>query len=247
VVESNKIEDARTINLETRVFPLLNLVLGQNGEPSAARYLGTCFLLNLNGQDVFVTAKHLLDLTPDSYNLYLSYCQFDGEATYLKVRCAYVNHTRKDLSFFIPTPEMQKDYRGVLSPMNLLHHQLPIGQGVLVYGFPESHQSQEVSGPPLVQIHRHRFEGKVVEIEDDYPLTNIGRVYKLNVAAPEGLSGAPLMVIFKEQVVVAGYVVGEQLSNGEPTAICSDISPLIEIEKLLLDITGRLGRSGKRV
>ncbi len=234
--DNNEMNDPKTVNLETRVFPLLNLRLGQDGRANTVEYLGTCFLLNLVGQHVFVTASHLLGSTPDKCNLHISYCQSDGRASYVKVRCALVKHVRKDVSFFLPTLEMTQEYDGLISSMGILREELGVDQGVLVYGFPESQQREVIDGTPLVHIRRRRLEGKVVEIENDYALTSIGRVYRLNVAAPRGLSGAPVMVILKERILVAGYVIGEQSSNGEPTAICSDASPLLEIEKLLLDM-----------
>ena len=227
----------RVIHLEVRVFPLLNVRKEPRGGHSTVEYKGTCFLTRLAGNHVFVTAKHLLKKSPDKYDLHIGFNTPDGRASTIKVESMYVNHTRQDVSFFIPTPAMRRVYESVLVPMEVVKHPLPVGQGVLVYGFPDSGWDSVFNGLPVVSIRRTRHEGKVIEVERDYPLTqtSMSTVYRLDFPAPGGLSGAPVMVTHTGDVAVAGYVLGEQDTDGEPYAIATDYTLFVEIEQLLLD------------
>lgn len=230
------------IFLENRIFPLLSLHGGEGGKVSHIDYRGSCFLTRMGQQEVFVTAKHLLHDTPDMYDLYIAYSTPGGVQSYLRLRAAYVNHLDQDISFFIPTAEMREEYKGILFPMNWLRHELGIGQGVLVYGFPNSGQQNANLTPPVVQIQRARYEGKVVGIESKCPFPRMQRIYQIDIPSPMGLSGAPVMVVDKKLLAVAGYIIGEQTTSGAVFATASDNSPFVEIERLLIDVSRRLNQ-----
>lgn len=66
-------------------------------------------------------------------------------------------------------------------------------------------------------------------------MTQIGTIYRLDFPAPEGLSGSPVMVMYEGDLAVAGYVIGEQTTNGEPFAVAADHSALMAIEQLLIE------------
>lgn len=229
--------NVRVIHLEVRVFPLLSVIEESGTGRSTVEYRGTCFLTRLAGNHVFVTAEHLLKKSPDKYDLHIGYNTPDGRASTFKVESMYVNHTKRDVSFFIPPPAMREAYKSTLVPMEVVKHPLPVGQGVLVYGFPDSGPDSVFEGLPVVSIRRTKHEGKVVEVERDYPLTKrpISTAYRLSFPAPKGLSGAPVMVMYNGDVAVAGYVLGEQHTNGKPYAIATDYTPFVEIEQLLVD------------
>ena len=234
----------RIIHLEIRVFPLLEIAERSGGMPVTVIKRGTCFLVWLAGNHVFVTAKHLLEEPPDRRDLAICWNTPDGRVTAIKVECMYVNHLKRDVSFFIPSPAMKESYESLLVPMLPLRHPLKIGQNVLTYGFPFKGQIRVVGEPPEISIHRTRHEGKVLEVEREYPLTPIGTVYRLDFPAPEGLSGSPVMVMYNGDLAVAGYVIGEQTTNGEPFAVSTDHSALMEIEQLLIEAGRATASSG---
>jgi len=191
--------------------------------------------MNLANQHVFITAKHLLDDSPDKNNLFISFNTTDGQANYIKLNILLVNNLGQDISFFIPTLDMQKKYKNNLIPLNPLRHTLPIGQSVLIYGFPDRKQHGFTSGIPLVKIQRRRYEGNVVEIEKNclYPI--MSTYYKLDIPSPKGLSGSPVLVVYNNELVVTGYIIGQQETDGRALATSSDFKPFDEIEKLLID------------
>ena len=232
--------DKGIFHLEAVVFPLLDVREGVEGTPATVQYLGTCFLTKMGHQHVFVTAKHLLCDTPDNYNLYLAYNTPEGTPSYLKVRAVWVNHTSRDMSFFLPIAEMKADYAHVFVPMNWLRCNLPIGQGALVYGFPNSGQQNGSDEVPVVNIRRTRHEGKVLGVEHDHPFAHMKTVYYLDFPAPEGLSGSPVMVIHDNALAVVGYILGEQTTDGKPVAVCTDNTPFAEMESLLIDVSRKL-------
>lgn len=226
--------------LETSIFPLLDVKESAGSMPTTREYLGTCFLIRMGQQHVFITARHLLSETPDKYNLYLSYNTPEGHSSPLKVRVAYINHVDQDISFFLPTADMKAQYEHLLVPMEWLRSGLPIGQGVLVYGFPGSDQQNEDDVTSIVNIQRTRYEGKVLGIDSDCPLPRMESVYQIDVPSPRGLSGSPVVVIHRGILAVAGYIIGEQTINGRPVAIAADFTPFVEIERLLIDVSRKL-------
>lgn len=227
-------------HLEIRVFPLLDVKGEDGGTPTTVQYKGTCFLIRMGQQDIFVTAKHLLTETPDNYNLYLAYNTPEGNPSYLKVRAIWVNHTSRDISFFLPCAEMKATYEHILVPMEWLRYSLPIGQGTLVYGFPNSSQQNGGSVVPIVGIQNARYEGKVLGVEHNHPFARMKTVYYLDFPAPEGLSGSPVMVVHNNTLAVAGYILAQQVTDGKPTAVCTDNTPFTEMESLLIDLSNKL-------
>lgn len=239
-MENGRESEEGVLHLETRVFPLWDVKRSDSGTPCEAEYKGTCFLIRMGQQHVFVTAKHLLFDQPDKYDLMLGYNTPEGESSLIKVRAGYTNHVSQDVSFFLPTAEMKSEYDHLLCPMEWLRHRLPIGQGVLAYGFPGRAQNGQAHDLPMLEVRRGRYEGKVVGIEEDHPFARTGRVYYLGFHAPPGLSGAPVMVVHDNTLAVAGYILGEQTTDGRPVAACTDNTPFIEIERLLADISRKL-------
>lgn len=237
-------QSKEVFHLGTSVFPLLDVKESVGGAPVTVEYKGTCFLMIIGQQHVFVTAKHLLQETPDKYNLYIGYNTPAGQSSFLKVSAAYVNHLSEDISFFLPTARMKKEYNQLLVPMKSLRHPLPVGQGVLVYGFPNSGQQGGRRDIPIVNIQRTRYEGKVVRVDHDCPLPAMKTVYQLDLPSPKGLSGAPIMVVHDDTLAVAGYIIGEQTTNSKSVAIATDFTPSVEIEQLLTDVSRKLA-SGK--
>jgi len=237
---SQKTEES-VFHLETSVFPLLDVKESMEDTPTTVKYYGTCFLIRMGQQHVFVTAKHLLYETPDKYNLYLSYNTPEGRSSSLKVRACYTNHRKgQDISFFLPTAEMKAEYEHVLVPMEWLRYKLPVGQGVLVYGFPGSYQQNEDGVIPIVNIQGRRYEGKVLGIGHGCPLPLMKTYYQIDVPSPRTLSGSPVMVIHRNAIAVAGYIIGEQKTNGKPVATAADFTPFVEIERLLIDVSRKL-------
>jgi len=237
--QSQKTDDS-VFHLETSVFPLLDVKERIEGAPTTVEYKGTCFLVRMGQQHVFVTATHLLGETPDMHNLFIAYNTPEGRSSYLKVRAVWVNHTSRDISFFLPIAEMKADYGHALVPMEWLRHSLPVGQGTLAYGFPNSGQQNIGSVMPIVDIQRVRHEGKVLEVEHGHPFARMKTVYYLDFPAPEGLSGSPVMVIHDNTLAVAGYILAEQTTNGRPAAVCTDNTPFTEMESLLIDVSRKL-------
>jgi hypothetical protein len=230
----------RVFYLEKCVFPLLDFMVGSGHTPATVEYKGTCFLIRMGNQHVFITAKHLLHETPDKYNLYLAYNTPEEQASYLKISAGYVNHVGQDISFFLPTRVMKEKYEHLFIPMELLRHPLPIGQGVLVYGFPNSGQQGFVGHIPIVNIQRTRYEGKVLGVDHD-PLPPMKTIYRLDIPSPPGLSGSPVIVIHNNTLAVAGYIIGEQTTNnGERFAVATDFTPFVEIQQLLIDVSRKL-------
>lgn len=240
---SQKTEEG-VFHLETSVFPLLDVKESMEGTPTFVEYLGTCFLIKMGQQDVFVTAKHLLSEEPDKHNLCLAYNTSEGHSSYLKVRATYVNHVGEDTSFFLPTAEMKAEYEQIVVPMEWLRCSIPVGQGVLIYGFPNSGQQSGDNAVPVVNIQGTRYEGKVLGIDYDCPLPAMKTIYQIDLPSPRGLSGSPVMVIHRNAIAVAGYIIGEQTINGKPVATAADFTPFVEIERLLIDV-GRKIASGQ--
>ncbi|MCX6642098.1 MAG: hypothetical protein NTV15_01750, partial [Candidatus Bathyarchaeota archaeon] len=168
-----------TFWLETSVFPLLDFKKVAGEVPISVEYKGTCFLMMLAQNPVFVAPKHLLVETPDKYNLHIAYNTPNGRPSYLKVRAVYANHDRQDISFFVPTAAMMEECCHRLVPMELLRHPLTVGQGVLVYGFPNSEIAAD-GQVPILNIQRTRYEGKVLRVEEDHPFTRIQKIYYLD-------------------------------------------------------------------
>ena len=239
-MEHRQKTEERAFYLETSVFPLLDVKDSMKDIPTIVECPGTCFLIKMGQQDVFVTAKHLLSEKPDKHNLYLAYNTSEGRSSYLKVKAACVNHVGEDTSFFLPTAEMKAEYEQILVPMEWLRCSIPVGQGVLVYGFPNSGQQSGANAEPMVNIQRTRYEGKVLGIDHDCPLPVMKTIYQIDVPSPRGLSGSPVMVIHKETVAVAGYIIGEQTINGRSVATAADSTPFVEIERLLIDASRKL-------
>lgn len=235
-----EMKEDKTFYLETSVFPLLDVKEGNDGRAKAIDYKGTCFLIVMGRQHLFVTAKHLLQGSVDDYNLFLAYNTAEGKASYLKVEAIHVDNNGQDISFFIPTDRMKKTYGNLFIPMAPLRRRLPVGQSVFVYGFPNSGQQNVGSNTLVVRIKRKRYEGKVINIDHNCPLPKMNVVYQLELPSPRGLSGSPVMVVYKGTVAVAGYIIGQQTTNGKPIAIASDFTPFLQIEKLLIKVSQKL-------
>jgi len=233
-------QEEKEFDLETSVFPLLDVKIGDDGKACAIDYKGTCFLVTMGRQHLFLTARHLLQGSPDNNDLYIGYNAAADRPSYLKVEAIYVENYGQDISFFIPTNEMKENYQGLLVPMAPVKRQLPIGQKVLVYGFANSGQLDSDEQVPEIRIRRNRYEGKVVGIEQNCPLPSMKTVYKLEIPSPAGMSGSPVMVIHKGNVMVAGYIIGEQMTNDKPYATATDFTPFVQIEKLLVKVTQKL-------
>lgn len=239
-MSQNKKSENGIFHLETSVFPLLEIKKIDNNMTDEVEYKGTCFLVKLGQQDIFVTAKHLLHRSPDEYDLYIGYNTPQGKSSFLKIRAAYVNNLGQDISFIIPTAKMKREYEGFLVPMELLRHALPVGQRVLVYGFPNTRQQKKRGAVPVVDIQRTRYEGKVLGVDKDCPFPPMKTIYQLGIPSPKGLSGSPVMVVHNSTVVVAGYIIGEQTTDGVAVATATDFMPFVEIEKLLIDVSRKL-------
>lgn len=234
-MEHSQESNPGVVNLETRIFPLFELTKKVGDECTPVIYHGTCFLTRLARWPVFVTAKHLLKESPDERDLYIGYHAPVQGASAIKVESIGANHVREDISFFIPTPAMWKTCKSLLDPIEPLRHPLPVGQQVMVYGFPGSGTVDVSGNVPLVDVHRVKHKGKVLGVEHDCPEPTMTTVYLLDIPSPRGLSGSPVIVVHNDAPAIAGYVIGEKETDGKLVATAADHTALMEIEQVLMD------------
>ena len=232
-------KEEKVFHLETSVFPLLDVKESMNGMPKTIEYKGTCFLILMGQQHIFVTAKHLLSETTHDHNLYLASNTPKEIPSLLKVDVCYVNHLKQDISFFFPSSRMKAEYEHLLVPMGWLRHRLSIGQGVFGYGFPNSVQQDTDDTIPIFNVQRTKYEGHELCIDNDCLLPSMKTIYQLDIPSPRGLSGSPVMVVHRNTVAVAGYIIGEQSIDGMSVATAANFTPFVEIERLLIDVSQR--------
>jgi hypothetical protein len=207
----------KLITLEDRVFPLIALVEGSaETSGSGGHYLGTCFLIQIGPQHVFVSAGHTTSGLKSDAPLFLGFNARGAGQSTLKVEALHVHHLSQDVAFFLPTARMKLSYQELLTPTSVIWELLTVGQKVIVFGFPNSSQFDALANVPEMLIQRGRFDGEVVTVETDCPTPPMRNVYYLSGRAPAGLSGSPVLVERQGTLCVAGFIIGEKCTtNGE--------------------------------
>ncbi len=198
---------------ETRksIFPVILIDFEDDNEFKVnkirgGKFLGTGFFINNGKLSIFVTARHVVDIKLEK-NQKIGIGDLYGNGKYWWDYFEF--HKTGDIAISL----IEYGLPSFVRPLHTTNpqKQLTIGTNVCTFGFPLS-ESYAKDDKSILNINEIFFSGYISTVFDQSRLDNIPRTfitnYALSFECPNGLSGAPLLIVKNNMLYVAGLIYG---------------------------------------
>lgn len=252
--------------LRNCIYPLFK-AKQKGGDVEDLRFLGTCFFVQIDKWVVMITAKHNLN-TPLISDEILAVSERVGDSPNMVGIEGIFANAKGDISFLHVETDSLANFKRPLHPLKVLDKKLKMGHEVSTFGFPFTQTIQENTTEPKTIIENNLFlKGYINSIVEKEFISDLARDafeinYYLSFFVPEGMSGAPLLARYNDEIFAAGIVYGNhevqyQISSWEETqssgvtekhvnyrqyefGISSTFLPFEDIKSTLTDIEKRV-------
>jgi len=172
-----------------------------------AEYLGTGFFVDTSSPTVaFVTAKHVVDVSLGPHQrIGIGSVETNGIYWW----DYFEHHKTADIAVAYIERQSLPEW---IKPLRLIPpgQTPPLGTEVVAFGFPLSEKRQTVDGKKVFRIVETCFRGYIAAIYDKDSLDGMDGAFSVNYAlsfeSPNGLSGAPLLLLRGDKVLVGGLI-----------------------------------------
>lgn len=170
------------------------------------KFLGTGFFLNNGKSNIFVTARHVVDIKLKK-NQKIGIGDLDENGKYWWDYFEF--HKTSDIAISL----IEFGLPSFVTPLNTINpkESLYMGTNICTFGFPLS-ESHTEEGKSVLKINEVFFSGYISSVLAQADLEDIPRAFTTNYAlsfdCPNGLSGAPLLIKTDKMVYVAGLIYG---------------------------------------
>lgn len=202
------------IDISSSIFPLVTSPRTPVGKSVKPRFLGTCFLTELAGFPVVVTAKHVVEMANRETEFLHIIRPFVEQATITLEQSIVVSHVTLDIAFIIMNLDVYEANKSVLRTIPISDQVLPLGANVSTFGYPNTNVVlDEATGDHILQIDNFVMKGYVTNVMRDSSVTGVDKAYILSFPAMPGISGAPLLYESAGGISCVGFLLRNMTST----------------------------------